>query len=83
MKHLGKKRQAILQSIEAYATCSPSTGCDSDFLCKCNCIHHQSSASMAPPQTTNCRMEDSAYWADYIKHNGNYAPYNYACVRGH
>ncbi len=81
MKRIGKKRETVLSSIEAYASCSPSTGCDSDFLCKCNCSHGGTSASMAPPQSSNCKMENSAYWSNYIKNNGNYSPYNYGCKR--
>lgn len=80
MRRLGKKREAGMRTIQAYATCYPSTGCDSDFLCACNCSHNQSSASMAPPQTTNCKTENSTYWANNLTNNGK-SPYNSSCAR--
>ncbi len=85
MRILGKKRVEVLTSIEAYAACSPSTGCDSDVLCACACRENKKNGGYTVRnvslQTTNCKIENSAYWSNYIKKNGNYSPYNYSCKR--
>ena len=80
MKKLGKKREMEMRTIEAYVTCYPSTKCDSDFLCACNCRHGQSSATMAPPQTTNCKSENARYWSNNLTRRGK-SPYNSACAK--
>lgn len=79
MRKLGKKREASMRTIEAYASCSPSTKCDSDYMCACNCRYGDSTAFYAPPQSTNCKTENATYWSNYLVTNGK-SPYSSSCI---
>ncbi len=76
MRKLGKKRELSMRTIEAYATCYPST-CDSaGNVCDCNCPG--TSMRMAPPQSTNCATENAAHYLAQATQNGH-SPYYAPC----
>ncbi|MBQ9887391.1 MAG: hypothetical protein IJM37_11130 [Lachnospiraceae bacterium] len=82
MRRLGKMKNADTKTIEAYAiVCSPTTKCASQFLCSCGCPNSgASSLRMSTQQTTNCKVENSKYWSNYLRMHGK-SPYSSTCLR--